>query len=410
MAKVNKYNWHLKEALPKIDDHSLVKLDIIERYLEIYLRVLTKNHLMDSLKLSVIDGFAGGGLYHGNILGSPLRICKTIEETQKCINIEREMANSKLIKFDIDIHLIEKNPDTFSFLKNTIHSHGCSEKVFLQQGEFENYLDSLIKKIQEKSRSQKSIFVLDQYGFADASLPAIRKIFNNLKKVEVILTFSVDSLIDYLTRDNTTILENMGMNKEDMEQIFDIKEDNDFSRAKIQPLLYEKIVKVTGAPFYTPFFIKSDTSNRSYWLFHLSTHATARDEMVNLHWEQQNSFHHYGKPGLKMLLGYDSQYKNSFDIFKFDSYAKNKSIETLSNELPRLIYDHKAIEFSALKNTIVNETPATIEMIKESLEEAIQDKEIIVRSPNGTIRQKSNTIQSDDVLLKPNRVQKRMKL
>jgi len=380
MAKVNKYSWHLQEDLPKIDDHSLVKLEIIEKYLEIYLKVLTQNHLMDSLRLSVIDGFAGGGLYRNGITGSPLRIYKTIQNTKKSINIARELSGSKQINFDIDIHLIEKNPQTFSFLEHTMKEYGYHENVTTYNGEFENYLDSIIQNIKKKSTSHKSIFVLDQYGFADASLPAIRKIFTSLKKVEVILTFSVDSLIDYLSRENPIILANMGMSKDDMEQIFDVKEDNDFTRAKIQPLLYQKIVQQTGATYFTPFFIKSDTSNRSYWLFHLSTHAKARDEMIKLHWEQQNTFQHYGKPGLKMLLGYDSQYKDSFDIFKFDSYAKEKSIASLAEELPKLIYDYGIIEFTKLKDNIINETPATIEMIKLSLDEAMQEKEIIVKS------------------------------
>ena len=57
MAKVNKYNWCIGEELPTIEDHSKVKLDIIENYLEIYLRYLTKGFKVSSLKLDIIDGF-----------------------------------------------------------------------------------------------------------------------------------------------------------------------------------------------------------------------------------------------------------------------------------------------------------------------------------------------------------------
>ena len=66
-------------------------------------------------------------------------------------------------------------------------------------------------------------------------------IFEQLPKAEVILTFSVDSLIDYLSSEKPQVLYNMGLSKEDCEQIYDVKEDNDFSRTKIQPLLYRTI-------------------------------------------------------------------------------------------------------------------------------------------------------------------------
>lgn len=404
MAKVNKYDWVIGEELPTIDDHSLVKLDIIEQYLEVYLRVLTQSHRMDSLRLTVVDGFAGGGIYKGGLKGSPLRIYETIQNISKAINIERE-NNSKQIHFDIDMHFIELAKSSFAFLQKTMEERNYLHNLQMHNGKFEDYLDTIIKSIQKKSTSHKSIFILDQYGYADASIPSISKIFANLKKVEVILTFSVDSLIDYISRKNPQVLLNLGLSKDDCERIFDLK-DNNFSRSKIQPLLYQMIVKQTGAKFYTPFFIKSDTSNRSYWLFHLSSHAKARDEMIKLHWDNQNTFQHFGKAGLKMLVGYDSDYNNN--LFEFDNFAKEKSLESLSEELPKIIYEFDAIEFSQLKDKIINETPATVDMIKESLKEQIHYKELIVKSNKGSIRQKANTIHDSDIIMKPNRKQLRI--
>ena len=406
MAKVNKYEWVLGEELPILDNHSSVKLDIIEQYLEIYLKILTQSRRMDSLRLTVVDGFAGGGIYHCGTTGSPLRIYETIRNTQIAINTERKQNNSKEINFDIDMHFIEKSKNSFNFLKKTMKERGYKKNLHLYNNEFEKSLDLIIQSIKQKSRSHKSIFILDQYGYADASIPSIKKIFQNLKKVEVILTFSVDSLIDYISRTNPKVLLNMGLSKDDCERIFDIKEDNNFSRSKIQPLLYQMIVQQTGAKFYTPFFIKSDTSNRAYWLFHLSSHSKARDEMIKLHWNNQNTFQHFGKPGLKMLIGYNSEYENN--LFLFDNFAKEKSIESLSNELPRIIHEFDAMEFAKLKDKIINETPATVEMIKESLVEQVYHKDIIVKSKTGSIRRKTNTIHDTDIIMKPKHKQSRM--
>ena len=410
MGKVKKYNWIIGETLPSIDQHSLIKLEIIEEYLRIYLEVLTQNHNMDSLKLTVVDGFAGGGVYQNDIKGSPLRIYEVLEQTKHLINFKRESNNYKKISFDIDLHYVEKCNYAFPFLQKTMNERGYRENLHLYHGEFEKYLDHIIKSVQIKSkRAHRSIFILDQYGYADASVKSIKKIFTNLKNAEVILTFSVDSLIDYITRKNPTVLTNMGVSKEDCERLFDIKEDNDFSRSMIQPLLYETIVKLTGAKFYTPFFIKSDTSNRSYWLFHLSSHSKARDEMMKLHWNRQNTFEHFGKPGLKMLIGYDSSKENSlFEYYKFDHGAKEKSILSLAEELPEIIYASESIQFKDLKNSVINEIPVTIDTLKESLSKHIQYGEILAISKDGSIRQKSSTIKDSDIIMRPKRVQKRM--
>ena len=59
--KGDKYEWIVGYPPPPIDPHSLVKHKIIGRYLECYIKVLMGNPRIDSLKISVVDGFAGGG-------------------------------------------------------------------------------------------------------------------------------------------------------------------------------------------------------------------------------------------------------------------------------------------------------------------------------------------------------------
>ena len=352
-----------------------------------------------SLKLTIIDGFAGGGIYKGDITGSPIRIKRAVESSKEIIKFEKEQSKCMPVDFNIDYMFIEKKRDSFSFLKKTLTDFGyeCA-KIKCILGEFSLQLDKIIQHIKEKSRSQRAIFILDQYGYADAPIKDINKIFTNLKKAEVILTFSMDSLIDYLTRDNPATLLNLGLEKEDIERIFDVKEDSDFSRAKLQPILYEGIVNASGADYFTPFFIKCDKSNRSYWLFHFSSHPTARDEMMKLHWDEQNTFQHYGNAGLRMLVGYDSAKKNT--LFEFDDFAKENSINSLSKEIPKIIYSHKEVSFGNLRNSIINQTPATIDIIKESLSIPMETGEIYVKSSDKkSNRCKSSRIKNDDLLI-----------
>lgn len=404
----DKYHWEIGHSLPKIDHHSTVKLEILEEYLSIYLDVLTQLPMMESLKLSIVDAFSGGGLYDGDIKGSPLRIKDAVKNSIASIATKRISQNMRPISFKIDYTFIEKKQSTFAFLNKLFLDEGyCDDSTHLIQGEFENNLDRIIENIQSKNREGRSIFILDQYGYKDATLKSIRKIFRNLNKAEVILTFSVDSLIDFISENSVNSLFNQGIQPADIEELVCLREDNDYCRKKIQPKLYKIITDTATAPFYTPFFIKSDNSNRAYWLFHFSTNYRAREEMVKLHWSKLSSFVHYGEAGIDML-GFDVKYHNG--LFKFDDDAKKLSKRTLQGQLPKLIFDSNFHTYGCLKNKIANFTPATDDIIKDSLSDEMYYNDIRFVSKDGVVRSKSSSIKADDRIEFPKMRRPRFKL
>ncbi|MBD5166666.1 MAG: three-Cys-motif partner protein TcmP, partial [Helicobacter sp.] len=237
MSKSNKYIWRVNEELPIIDDHSLVKLEIIEKYLETYIKHLAILPFTDKLKFAIIDGFSGGGLYRAVnnqiISGSPLRILGAIQRLKKEISIERETKNFKNIEFDIPIYLIEKNKATFEFLQKTLSEKSLSSMCEVINGEFEKIYLQIIQKL-KMQKYQRAIFILDQYGYADATINTIKNILTNFKNTEVILTFACDSLIDYLSVKNKTALINLGLDNNDIEHLLDTKIDNDDNRKILQ--------------------------------------------------------------------------------------------------------------------------------------------------------------------------------
>jgi Transposase DDE domain group 1 len=110
-------------------------------------------------------------------------------------------------------------------------------------------------------------------------------------------------------------------------------------RVLIQNGLYSHIQSVTGAPFYSPFFIKSPDAHRSYWFIHLSKHREARNEIGMIHWAENNTTIHHGGAGLH-ALGFTPG--RNFDQmtmdYVFDDHAKTLSRAELKQQLPRLIY------------------------------------------------------------------------
>ena len=57
------HHWRIGEDPPLIRPHSLAKHRVLQAYLESYVATLTKNPRQDRLRLTLVDGFAGGGRY-----------------------------------------------------------------------------------------------------------------------------------------------------------------------------------------------------------------------------------------------------------------------------------------------------------------------------------------------------------
>lgn len=383
MAKKEKYSWDIGSSLPIIEEHSLVKLEIIEKYLEAYIRHLTILPVTNKLKFAIVDGFSGGGLYESlegqEILGSPLRIIETIERLKKVITFERENNKFRQIDFDIPVYCIEKNTATFKFLQRTLSQRGLNHLAQIINGEFEKVYTNIIKELQNK-KYQKAIFLLDQYGYVEASINSIKYILKSFKKAEIILTFACDNLIDYLSIKNKTALLNLGLDNCDIEHLLDTKQDNDDNRKILQFILLKSIINKVGACYYTPFFIQGKKTHRAYWLLHFSNHPTARNEMVKLHYENYNSFIHYGGKGLDMF-GYSTQDKYTLKPFLFTEEDKIKGLELIKKQIQSKVKKYDNQTFDTLIQNEINNTPATIETIQESLKEQLYYGDIEIINP-----------------------------
>ena len=97
---------------------------------------------------------------------------------------------------------------------------------------------------------------------------SVKAILDRLPKAEVFLTFSVDALIDYLSERSFEMkaFGEIDVDPSLVRQLIQIKQAEQVGyRALIQNGLYSHIQAVTGAPFYSPFFIKSPEAHRSYF-------------------------------------------------------------------------------------------------------------------------------------------------
>lgn len=405
MAKKVKYDWSDPNNLPTLEAHSITKHEVLQAYLRRYLEVLTSDPRIPSFKIYLIDGFCGGGQYINELSGelcpgSPTLILDAVRDAEISINLKRDNALKILAKY----YFIDANPHAIKFLQTHMRANGYGEYIqdmtFIN-GRFAEQADLIIHDIEAKSQNSRAIFILDQYGYKDVPLHIIRDIFRRLPHSEIVLTIATDWIIDYISDsdESKAIIKEVGLNSLAELSIEETKKQSAW-RFIIQKYLLESFRSDSGALFYTPFFIKSNNSNRSYWLVHLSMHKRARNEMIQVHWGLQNHFIHHGKSGLNML-GYDPTkdelVTGQIPMHLFDEPAKMQSLKSLEYDLPSWIMgEGGSTTFDDIIKCTFNTSPASEGMFKEALFELTKYGEIEVCTPRGRERRVGSQISSDD--------------
>ncbi len=409
MAK-SEYDWEIGSPPPEIQKHSLVKHRIVRDYLLSYTKILAADPRQDTLRLTLVDGFAGGGIYRlagttEEHEGSPFILLRACEEAEYWAGERRK----KPFNLKTDFFFVEKKKQNFDYLEQALKKQGYGPKfgssIFPMHADINDKIGEITEFIARKGRAGRSIFLLDQYGYGEVPGALIQGIFRALPRAEVILTFYIDALITYLNTESKATLEKLGLAVgSDLEELRRKKASDKRWRRWIQARLYRNLVDACGARFFTPFFIRAEVGHGDYWLIHLSMHQRARGAMVDLHWAENNHFIHFGGAGLDML-GYSAGLdetesgQQSFE-FLFDESARTRSISALRDDLPRLIAaSDEGITFEQLFGATCNETPATEEIYRQTIFELAQYKEIKIIGAKGQDRRTSNTIGADDRIL-----------
>lgn len=413
---LKQYNW--KDGPDFIQQHSVAKHRILQTYLAAYFQTLVSSPNRDTLKLTLVDGFAGGGLYvHQDtrelVKGSPFIFLEATREAEYLINKDRH----KPVQLLVDYFFTEANPHAHKHLDMVLREAGYADRlgngIYLEHARFQDRADAIIEFIKKKSpRNGRSIFALDQYGYKEVPTHLMRKIFEALPSAEVILTFGVDSFMNFANDGDQVkdLLEGLGM--PDIfagRSIEEIKTSDRDWRLFLQSTLYRRLVENCGARHFTPFFIRNRSGHGDYWLIHMSQHHRARDVMTEVHWANNNYFIHYGGAGLDMfqMVGYDpahdSEYlKQSALGFEFDDVAKSASITALIDHIPRRVYaDDTGISFGELFATTCNSSPATARIYRESVGRLIAEHVIEVVPADGGNRRSAAQIKPTDQLLAP---------
>lgn len=303
------FEWHPDDPPPSIEPHSKAKLEVLRSYLRAYFDRLNINPVREEFKLDLIDGSAGGGTFLDGtteVSGTPLVM---LEETEKA-GVRLNEKRAKQLHIDCRFYFVDKEKAHTDHLRKVLGErgyHADDDRIVIRNRLFQSEVEGIIASVRQRQpRSGRAIFLLDQTGFSQVELSLVSRIFGELPAAEVILTFAADALVNHLAETPQIAKMAAPLQLTDS-QIYDLirQRDGDGGRALVQRTLRNHARIVTGATYDTPFFIRPRQSRRALWFLHLSRHPTARDVMIQRHWDIQNTFEHYGRGDFGML-GWDA--------------------------------------------------------------------------------------------------------
>lgn len=164
--------------------------------------------------------------------------------------------------------------------------------------------------------------------------------------------------------------------------------------------------KISGMPFFSPFYIEPADSHRGYWLLHLAPHERARSAMLDVHWRYANSHRHFGHVGLNMLaFKPEADPTGYLEGMSFGALTRETAKQKLSEDFARVIRDSHAdgISFEQFAALYGNKTIANNSLMGEVISELTAQSELLVTGPKGS-QKRSNIIHDDDIIFPCNQL------
>ena len=370
---------------PILEDHSKAKHRMFSDYIQEYLKIMCQIYRMEKFNITIVDGFAGGGMYRGDEPGSPIVIMEAVNKAIADIN----NCRSKPININQQYFFIEKYEDTFASLEQTLKGNRHSPNLINE--DFNTALHKIAPDIRARHPQGGGgvIFVLDQEGYASVDMTTINKIRLSFRSAEIILTFAISWLVDFIGNNDILFKQSdkLGLLEYlDVDEIIGIKDIAKDWRNIIESKLAAAIQKATAFPFSRPFFIQPQNNHRGYWLLHLAQHYRAHNAMTDTIWKNGNYMRHFGGSGMNLFdIYYRGGHKEAPYLFgkTFIDEAWHGHKESLIDHLPRHIRAQEKCEVQEIIRNTCNKTAAPMDMYYEVFSQLREDGEIIITGKSG---------------------------
>ncbi len=319
-----------------------------------------------------------------------------LEEANQA-NVRLNKKRVKQLRIDCKFYFVDKEQAHTDYLRGVLAERGHrveEDRIIVRNGLFEDEITGILTSIRKRHpRSGRAIFLLDQTGFSQVKLSLISRILEELPAAEVILTFAADALVNHLaeTPQIVKMTAPLQLTEPQIQNLIQ-QRDGPGGRALVQRTLRDHIRTSIGAEYDTPFFIRPGQSMRALWFLHLSRRPTARDVMIQRHWDIQNTFEHYGRGDFGMLGRDALRDSETLPLFHFGELDERQMQKGLMESLPRELFglaSEQPVTIDALRHMFANRTAARFSDLDKVIVMLAQEREFDILSPEGKVRSRS---------------------
>lgn len=262
------------EFFKKKNSWSVMKDKILGQYLVPYINKVKQFKRL----VVVVDGFAGCGVYGDKTEGSPIIICKILENYLK--------KQTKVVGIFID-----NDPECFRALEDNIKYFRDKRLAITEFGDFRKIMPEIIK-IAENS---PMFFYIDPFGIAGLEFEHLEMIFKKVKtsSTEVLVNFNYKTF--EREAEAYPELVKKVMNGDHYKNIL---EDKTISNSEKEKVILEKYTDLYRKYFnfigYCPVMYK-DEQNAKYYLIFASSHFDGLRLMNNIMGNVYREFYTKGR-------------------------------------------------------------------------------------------------------------------
>ncbi len=396
MSKKKEIFWSADGTLLlELQPHTKAKHQLLSEYIKNWIDTLCSKNRWREAKVTLIDGFCGGGLYRdGNSFweGSPIKMIRMLEEGYRIVREERSKPYYQLhFKFIF----IDKQQEHIDCLRKQIVDANLGH--YLDSGRCQLICQKFEKAVDEcisQARGGHSFFLLDPFGIDDVSMNSIRKILE-LGNSEILWTYMVQHLLRLLPQNQIngkTIKRRVIQDILEAENYYNYKYYKQLETTKTITAAQQylknqslRLIRNQGRVKYLyPFALMENKNTVLYYLVHLANDPKAIEVMKYSTWKYNNLEYRYHYDSYGVGFRDIEYYEQNLKFCDVDEDNLNLCLEDLSKTILPLIYgSENGLTLFEIQNKILEATPATFEHLISLINELRKFNELEVIKTNG---------------------------
>lgn len=264
-----------KTVLWSMDDHTRAKHEILRRYLEAWLPIMTTYNG----RIIYLDGFAGPGEYQGGEKGSPMIAIDTYLSHNYT-----PMSNQEVLFL-----FVEQNHARCVHLKQLLAQRTLPPKAKHEvlEGNFDETLTGLLKQLESQQlRPAPTFAFIDPFGYSHTPIQTIARLMSH-PKCEVLITFMYEEINRFLGADYTNkVTQYNGLfgttEWQDIAQTAITPRDR---RDKLHNLYQDQLKQIAGIRYIRSFCMWNKHNSADYFLFFGTNNLLGMKKMKESMWK-----------------------------------------------------------------------------------------------------------------------------